>query len=144
MPDSTRRMLLASLAGLACPSWTAAADLSDADAHDIRATIEAQLAAFRVDDAELAFSYATPGIRAHFVVADYFMAMVRGSYPVVYRPETVGFLLGQAIDGAAIQRVRMTDRQGAAWLVIYRMQQQSDRSWRIDGCVVTRDDGQTA
>ena len=37
-----------------------------------------------------------------------------------------------------------TDRSGAAWIAIYRMQQQPDRSWRIDGCVLTRDTGVTA
>ncbi len=131
MPDSTRRLVLAGMASWALASWAEPLEVSDADAQDIRATIQAQLAAFRADDAELAFSYATPGIRAHFVVADYFMAMVRGSYPVVYRPETVGFLLAQVIDGAVIQRVRMTDRHGAAWLAIYRMQQQQNKATAV-------------
>lgn len=144
MHNPARRMVLAGVASLCCASWAAPDDVPDTDARDIRAVIQAQLAAFRADDAELAFSYASPAIRAQFVVADYFLAMVRGAYPVVHRPESVGFLLAQVIDGAVIQRVRMTERSGAAWLAIYRMQRQRDRSWRIDGCVLTRDDGRAA
>ncbi len=135
---------MAAMASLVCPVWAAPPAVADGDANDIRAVIEAQLAAFRADDAELAFSFASPAIRAKFGVAGYFMAMVRGAYPVVYRPESVSFLLAQIVDDDVIQRVRMTDRGGAAWLAIYRMQRQSDRQWRIDACVVTRDNAQTA
>lgn len=145
MHDPARRMLLVALANLACTtSWAAPAELTDADAHAIRGVVEAQLAAFRADDADLAFSYASPSIREKFGVAGHFLAMVRGAYPVVYRPESVGFLLAQAIDDEVIQRVRLTDRSGTAWLAIYRMQRQRDRSWRIDGCIVVRDDDRTA
>jgi Domain of unknown function (DUF4864) len=146
MRDPIRRAFCV-LAGAACLAVTALAaepPVSAADGRDLRAVIEAQLAAFRSDNAEQAFSYASPSIREMFVTADYFMAMVRGSYPVVYRPESVAFLLPEIVDGAVIQRVRMTDQQGDAWLAIYRMQRQADRSWRIDGCVVTRDNGRTA
>ncbi len=144
MHDPARRMVLVAAASLACAAWAAPTDVSDSDAQAIRSVIQAQLAAFRSDDAELAFSYASPTIREKFGVAGHFLAMVRGAYPVVYRPESVAFLLAQAIDDEVIQRVRMTDRQGSAWLAIYQMQRQGDRSWRINGCVVTRDNGQTA
>jgi len=144
MHQPVRRTVLAALAGLACAARAAPPEVPAQDAREIRAVIEAQLAAFHADDAERAFSFASPSIRAQFVVADYFLAMVRGAYPVVYRPQTLAFLLAEVIDGGTIQRVRMTDRSGAAWLANYRMQQQPDRSWRIDGCVVTRDTGVTA
>ena len=68
--------------------------------------------------------------------------MVRTGYPVVYRPRSIGFLQAQTIDGTTIQRVRMTDTNGTAWLAIYRMQRQPEQHWRIDGCVLIRDDGQ--
>lgn len=135
----TRRSVLAGLAGLPWVAWAAPGDVRAADAREIRRVIEAQLAAFRADDAELAFSFASPAIREQFGVADYFLAMVRGAYPVVHRPQTVAFLLAETADAAVIQRVRMTDRDGAAWLAVYRMQRQNDRSWRIDGCVLVRD-----
>ena len=51
----------------------------------MRAVIEAQLDAFRKDDAARAFSLATPGIREAFGSLENFMNMVRSAYAVVYR-----------------------------------------------------------
>lgn len=121
-----------------------AADVAAPDASAIRSLIEAQLAAFRADDAERAFSYASPSIRTQFGDAATFISMVRSGYPVVYRPASVAFLLPEAADGQVIQRVRLTDASGAAWLAIYSLQRQADKSWRINGCVVARDNGRTA
>lgn len=50
-----------------------------AEAGAIRQVIEAQIAAFRRDDAEGAFALATPGIRAAFGTAANFLEMVRTS-----------------------------------------------------------------
>ncbi len=47
------------------------------DAAAVRKVIEAQLDAFRKDDAPRAFSYATAGIRMTFGTAENFMEMVR-------------------------------------------------------------------
>jgi DNA-binding transcriptional LysR family regulator len=120
-----------------------AAGVSAPEASEIRSLIEAQLAAFRADDAERAFSYASPSIRTQFGDAATFIAMVRSGYPVVYRPASVAFLLPESADGQVIQRVRLTDSNGAAWLAIYSVERQADKSWRINGCVVTRDSGRT-
>ena len=63
------------------PAW--AAEVSEADARRIRSVIEAQIAAFRADDATRAFSYAAPGIRREMGTPERFVAMVRSSYPVI-------------------------------------------------------------
>ena len=150
MRAPTRRTLclFAGAIWLASGPGTAEPVVSTEDARAIRQVIEAQLAAFRADNAERAFSYASPSIRAMFGSADSFIAMVRGGYPVVYRPASVSFMLPETAAGATpgevIQRVRMTDGGGAAWLAIYSMQRQPDRRWRINGCVATRDAGRTA
>lgn len=123
--------------GLA-PVLHAAPEVSAADAKAVRGVIEAQLAAFAADDAEKAFSYAAPGIRAMFVTAERFLSMVREGYPVVYRPASVAFLKPEWIDGKLIQRVQMTDGAGAAWMVVYEMERQADKSWRIAACVAAR------
>jgi Domain of unknown function (DUF4864) len=144
---TTRRAALCLLVGAVYGALAARAaepPLSAADERELRAVIEAQLAAFRADDAERAFSYASPAIREQFVSADRFMTMVREGYPVVYRPASVAYLLPESIDGEVVQRVRMTDQRGVAWLAVYRMQRQGDRSWRINGCIVFRDAGRTA
>ncbi len=117
---------------------------SPEEARELRRVIAAQLAAFQADDAERAFSHASPSIREMFVTADYFMAMVRGSYPVVYRHRSVAFFVPERMGSEMVQRARLTDQAGAPWLAVYSLQRQPDRSWRINGCVVTRDGGRSA
>ena len=136
-----RRAGLIAIGGLSlslAPTWSHAADVSDADARSVRTVIEGQLAAFAADDADKAFSFAAPGIRAMFVTADRFMSMVRQGYPVVYRPASVAFLKPEWVDDKLLQRVQMTDGAGAPWMVVYELERQTDRSWRIAACVAAR------
>jgi len=137
-----RSLALATLAAMAVP-LRAANDVAPADAKAVRVLIEAQLAAFASDDANKAYSYAAPGIQTMFGSADRFLAMVRESYPVVYRPASVAFLQPEWIDGKLIQRVQMSDVAGAPWIVVYELERQADRSWRIAGCVAARGQGRS-
>jgi len=109
---------------------------NEQDGAEIRAVIESQLAAFAADDAARAFSFASPNIQRMFGTPDDFMAMVKSSYPVVYRPASVLFKPLQHVEDASIQVVQMSDAGGHVWLAVYRMQRQADGSWRIDGCVL--------
>ena len=110
--------------------------LTQGDAQSIRSVIEAQLAAFSADDAEKAFSFASEGIQRTFGTAENFIAMVKASYPVVYRPASVLFLEPEQIDDEVMQAVQMSDEDGGLWLALYRMQRQPDDSWRIGGCIL--------
>lgn len=126
---------LAAFLGLLCFAGPgAAAEPPAADAQAARAVVEAQLQAFAADDAAAAFSHAAPALRERFGSAQAFMAMVRGSYPVVYRPASVAFLVAEALDGEIVQPVHFRDRAGVLWLATYRLQRQPDRSWRISAC----------
>lgn len=108
------------------------------EARAVRAVIEAQLAAFRRDDAEGAFALATPGIRASFGTAANFIDMVRSSYGVVYRPSSVQFEAPVIVEGELVQPVRLTDAEGRAWIALYPMQKQPDGSWKTNGCQLGR------
>ena len=110
--------------------------LTDAQASAVRSVVQAQLAAFAVDDAVRAFSFASPGIRTQFRTAENFMSMVRAAYPMVYRPASVLFLTPKALDAEVVQPVHMRDSQGGAWLVMYTLRRQADASWRISSCVL--------
>ena len=129
---------------LACAPLPAAAQspAPPEDARAVRAVIQAQLDAFRRDDAAGAFALATPGIRETFGTAENFMKMVRESYAVVYRPQSVAFDPPLVVDGELIQPVRLTDAEGRAWIAIYPMQRQPDGSWRTNGCQLGRIGGQ--
>lgn len=143
MRSSPLPSLLALLCLWIAGACVAAQQVSPSEAKDVRTVIEAQLAAFSKDDAAKAFSYAAPGIQQTFGDAQTFFAMVRTSYPVVYRPATVAFLAPQWIDDDLYQGVRMSDAEGRSWLAIYRMQRQADGAWRINGCEVVEAKGRS-
>ncbi len=115
---------------------TAHAAVSADEAREVRAVVQAQLAAFAADDAERAFSFATPGLRQQFGSAAVFLQMVRSSYPVVYRASAVTFLMPESDNEVVVLPVQMTDARGATWLAIYKLARIEDRSWRIAGCVL--------
>jgi len=134
----SRRLACALLLALA-PLVASAQTVSAADAAAVRKVIEAQLDAFRKDDAARAFSYATAGIRLTFVTAENFMEMVRSEYPVVYRPRTVAFDKPVPVDDdELVQPVRMTDDGGRTWIALYPMERGSDGVWRTNGCQLRR------
>jgi hypothetical protein len=134
-----RRALIATALVLAlAPALAGAQAISGADARAVRQVIEAQLEAFRRDDAARAFSYAAPGLRDSFGTPEKFMAMVREQYAVVYRPRSVSFEEPLIVGEDLVQPVRMTDGYGHAWMAIYPMARQPDGSWRIHGCHLAR------
>jgi len=130
--------LLAALLAFASPFAAAQQAVPAEDARAVRAVIEAQIEAFRRDDAAQAFSLATPSIRERFGDAETFLDMVRDAYAVVYRPQSVNFEAPQVVDGELVQPVHLTDAQGRAWIALYPMQRQPDGSWRTNGCQLTR------
>jgi hypothetical protein len=135
-----RRLILkvAVLLFLLAPGLGHGQSVSAADARAVRAVIEAQLEAFRRDDAPRAFSYAAPGIREAFGTPEKFMAMVREQYAVVYRPRSVSFVEPVMAGEDLVQPVRITDGDGRTWMAIYPMAKQPDGSWRINGCHLAR------
>lgn len=137
----SRRALLALL--LAAPVLHAQPALTADEARAVRAVISAQLAALAIDDAEQAFSFASAEIRRRFGTAQAFMAMVRGSCPAVYRPASVAFLKLQRSGDQVLQAVQLTDARGKAWLAQYQMLRLHNGAWRIAGCVLRPNDGQS-
>lgn len=106
----------------------------------IRTVIEGQINAFRSDDGERAFGFASPNIRGIFRTADNFMAMVRNGYQPVYRPRTVRF--GDLVEdeGTLVQKVFVTAPDGSEVLALYVMERQGDGTWRVNGCMLTKPD----
>ena len=121
-----------------------AAPLTSADEKSIRTAVEGQLAALAKDDAVKAFSFAAPNVREAVGTAPQFLAMVRKSYPAIYRPASTAFLKPEGHYSQVIQRVQMIDASGSAWLAIYSLQQQKDKTWRITGCSVVANKGRMA
>jgi hypothetical protein len=118
--------------------------LSPKDEKAVQTVVQSQLAAFAKDDADKAFSFAAPELRKTFGTSSAFMAMVKNSYPVVYRPASVAFLKPESSVDDVIQRVQMLDASGASWLAVYSLQRQKDKTWRISGCVLVANNGRFA
>ncbi|MFC5519547.1 DUF4864 domain-containing protein [Polaromonas jejuensis] len=137
-------MLVAALALLSTLAPAHAASLSATDEKSVRAVIEGQLAALAKDDAGKAFSYAAPNVRRRLGSSAAFIAMLRNSYPMIYRPASVAFLKPEGQNNHAIQRVQILDADGDAWLAIYSLERQKNKTWRITGCAVMENKGRMA
>lgn len=135
-------LLLLILAFCSPAASAQAQPISDADAKAVRQVIEAQLDAFRHDDAARAFSYAAAGIREMFGSAEAFLKMVRTSYAVVYRPRNVVFEPPERVGEDLLQPVILSDADGRGWIALYPMRREKDGSWRINGCSIGRLGGQ--
>ncbi|HEY8565336.1 MAG TPA: DUF4864 domain-containing protein [Beijerinckiaceae bacterium] len=126
-------------------AWSgAAAALESADKSAIRGVIEQQIDAMRRDDGAAAYGYAAPTIQRMFPNQESFMRMVREGYRPVYKPRSV--LFGELKDSAdeITQSVLLRDADGEDWLAIYSLERQADGSWKISGCRLTKDLGESA
>ena len=99
--------------------------------------VQQQLKALATQDALQAFALADNDMRTQFGTADAFLATVREQYPMLMHPASVLFLKPETDGTIALQKVRMSDEDGAAWTLTYLLNRQHDNQWRISGCVVT-------
>jgi hypothetical protein len=136
--------LLGLLVGLTVLAVQAQPAVSDADRTAIRAIIQSQVEAFRRDDGEAAFGYASPDIRRLFGTPDIFMDMVRQGYQPVYRPRVFDFREIVDLHGQVTQKVHVVGPDGRPVTAFYPMTQLPDGTWRINGCYLQAPDEHSA
>ena len=122
------------------PAAASADDLTATDRTAIQSLITAQIDAFRQDNGAAAYSYASPTVHAIFPTVDEFMAMVKGGYQPVYRPQSVTFGALDQSDSGPVQKVYVTGPDGQGYVAVYALQRQPDGTWKINGCSLARDD----
>ena len=122
---------------LAGPAWAQPA-VSPDDEAAIRGVITRQIEAFRRDDGDAAFAFASPHIQEQFGNPGRFLDMVRRAYPAVNRPRSVDFAELLVGNGVIMQQVELIGPAGEAELALYSMQRDADGRWRIDGCTLAR------
>jgi hypothetical protein len=108
----------------------------DADVSAARASVPAQLDAFRAGDFDRAYTYASATIREQFGRAA-FERMVRLGYPQIAAPAS--FTVDgaeRAPDGTIYLFLRIRGRDGSGVEAVYEMVSE-DGAWKING-VVTR------
>ncbi len=106
-------------------------------AEEIRAVIENQLEAFQRDDWEGAFAFASPMIRDMFRTPERFGGMVRGGYPMVWRPSRVEIGPLERTPRGPVQLVYLEDAAGVLHVAAYEMIE-IDGVWRINGVRIRR------
>ena len=125
-------------------SITAAAASGDApvagsDETAIRSVITAQIYAFQHDDADSAYRIASPRIETRFGNAATFLAVVKATYPAVYRAHDVSFGPIARQNGLIVQQVSLVGPNGVHEVALYSMEREANGSWRVDGCTLTAD-----
>ncbi len=113
-------------------------DSTDAE-NAIRATIGSQLDAFQKDDWVRAFGFASPNIQGMFGDPERFSEMVRGGYPMVWRPRRVEFGELRATERGIAQRMIFVGPEGQLHLADYFMVL-VDGEWRINGVTLVEEE----
>jgi len=126
---------------LLCLAGPAAA-IDAADRSAIRRAIHGQLQAFRRDDADGAYAYASPGVQGMFPSADRFMSMVEQGYKPVYKSRSHAFGALRETEAGLFQSVRVKDSDGVDWTALYALERQPDGTWKISGCQIVREPGE--
>jgi hypothetical protein len=126
------------------PSLSAAEALTENDKKAFQKIITNQIAAFRVDNADAAFAFASPRIQQIFGDPQVFITMVKQSYFPVYRPKSFEFGDAELKNGQPTQVVKILGPNGILWAALYTFQKQEDGSWRISGVYLLKQDGAAA
>ncbi|MBG9387792.1 DUF4864 domain-containing protein [Caenimonas aquaedulcis] len=137
-PMFVRFFMVAAMAIAATSALKAHAEtLAENDAQQVQRIVVAQFEAFAQDDADRAFETATPAVQAAIGNSGHFLALVRGAYPMVYRPVAIHLQKPELSDGSVLQLVEIRDDHDKSWLALFALERQPDNSWRIGGCVVS-------
>ncbi|MFT6676493.1 MAG: hypothetical protein ACJAVM_002697 [Sulfitobacter sp.] len=114
-----------------------------AQQSEIEDTINQQFEAFKADDFDQAFSYATPNLQKLFQSPENFQRMVTKGYPMVTRPAEVRYLENKQIGATFLQKVQITDAKGFTHILLYQMEL-TEAGWRIGGVRILGAGGATA
>lgn len=106
-----------------------------------QSVIRSQNEAFSRDDASAAYAFAAPALQQVFAQPETFMTMVRERYAAVYRHRSFEFGDARVADGKIALRALIVDASGEPWEALYTLEQQSDGSLKITGCMLLKSIG---
>jgi len=130
-------ILTASVVLLVASTPLRADDAIEASRH----VIEQQIKAFLADDADAAYSFAAPAIKAKFPDKAAFFAMVKKSYQPVYHPDNYAFGRSKSVDNGAtiLHELMISGKDGKNWRAVYKLTRQPDGSYKIEGVAIVPD-----
>ncbi|MBZ7921701.1 DUF4864 domain-containing protein [Ensifer adhaerens] len=127
---------LAIALGLAAQLAGMSASRAEEPVDTARAIIQEQIAAFLHDDAETAYSFASPEIRGKFPDKTAFFDMVKRGYRPVYRPGNFAFGRSKVVGDQVIQEVLISAPDGKDWTALYQLVKQPDGSYKINAVMM--------
>ncbi len=95
--------------------------------------IQNQIEAFLNDDAETAYSFASPQIKGKFPDKNIFFDMVKRGYTPVYRPGNFAFGRSKVEGDTVVQEVLISGPDGKDWTALYFIVKQPDGTYKING-----------
>lgn len=104
------------------------------DAKRIQAVVKSHLKALAEDDAPRAFASATSETREQLGSPENFLNLIKEEYTPIYHNKHAIFAPAETINGQTIQMVRVTGSDNRVWVALFRMERDSDSSWKIAGC----------
>ena len=104
----------------------------------VQDVIQRQIGAFLNDDAEMAYSFASPTIREKFASVEAFFDMVKKGYAPVYRPGNFAFGRSKVDGDMVVQEVLISGPDGKDWTALYQVVRQPDDSYKINGVHMVR------
>ncbi|THK38421.1 DUF4864 domain-containing protein [Ensifer sp. MPMI2T] len=110
--------------------------LADEPVDAVQSIIRAQIRAFLEDDADTAYSFASPAIRTKFPDKIIFFDMVKRSYQHLYRPGNFAFGRSKVVGEEVFQEVLISGSDGKDWTAIYDLVHQPDGSYKINGVMM--------
>lgn len=104
-------------------------------ALEAQAVISEQIRALMQDDADKAYSYASPNIRMMYPDKNTFLTMVQQNYQAVYHAGNYAFGRSKLVGGGELvfQEVMITGPDGKDWTAIYEMRLMDDGSYKVNG-----------
>ncbi|MEM0922447.1 MAG: DUF4864 domain-containing protein [Pseudomonadota bacterium] len=106
-------------------------------AETIQSVISDQIDAFQRSDLPAAFAHASPSIQSIFGSPERFGQMVRGGYPMIWRPSRFEMLKLLPGPGLQVQTVLFEAQDGSLYEADYEMIE-IDGVWRINGVALRK------
>lgn len=116
----------------------AGAAFADEPVDSAQSAIRAQMKAFLEDDAEAAYSFASPEIRAKFPDKLAFLEMVKRNYRHLYRPGHFAFGRSKVVGDDVIQEVLVSGSDGKDWTALYSLVRGPDGGYTVNGVIMVQ------
>lgn len=102
----------------------------------VQTAVAEQLSAFKSRNSAQAYSLVSDTFREKYKSPLRFATMMRLNHWELYNHSSYKFLGQSHVDGAEIQKVEITDKDGLPYIYLFRLSQSVSGSWLIDSVIM--------